>query len=81
MVKKALEPVLTKLNELFTFDGTKQLKIFCYCNLDMQAKDEDDADTLNKFFVTAKAEGWLIKFTAKYEKDIIQHFRTKRNYL
>ena len=26
-------------------------------------------------------EGWLIKSSAKSEKDIIQYFRTKRNYL
>jgi len=66
---------------LLTGEGVLKLKILCIENLDLKANDEDEIKLLNDFVDTAKEEGFLLKTTAKAQKDIFQYFRYKRNYL
>jgi len=69
------------LDTLLTSDGIAQLKVMCFRNLDLKAKDDTEVGMLNNFMQTAKDEGWRIKTNDRSKKDIIMHFRDKRNYL
>ena len=69
------------MDTLLTSDGILQLKVMCFRNLDLKAKDDTEVGMLNNFMQTAKDEGWRIKTSDRSKKDIIMHFRDKRNYL
>ena len=66
---------------MLTVEGIKNLKIMCLRNLNLSAKEETEIGMLTKFMEKAKDAGWLLKNSAKAQKDIFQHFRVKRNYI
>eukprot|EP00092_Neocalanus_flemingeri_P102028 GFUD01130477.1.p1 GENE.GFUD01130477.1~~GFUD01130477.1.p1 ORF type:complete len:306 (-),score=91.74 GFUD01130477.1:105-1022(-) len=69
------------LNKLMTSEGVKRLKIMCLRNLDLKAKNEGEVEMLKNFLELANENGWIVKTSATAEKQIIQNFREKRNYL
>lgn len=82
---KELKGAMSKGNEdvgeLLTGEGVQRLKLMCLRNLDMRANDENEKVLIKMFMEKAKKEGWLLKQSAKAEKDIVVHYREKRNYL
>ena len=68
------------MNDLMTADGVRALKVTCFKNLDL-SKGDSETEILSKFLELAKQEGWMIKTASKAEKDIMQNFHVKRNYL
>jgi len=69
------------LGELMTADGLKVFKMAYYRNLDHSANDKNEVEMVKKFMAKAKEDGWLVKNSGKAEKDILKHWRLKRNYL
>lgn len=80
-LKAAMSKGTEDLSVLLTFEGIQQLKMMVFRNLDMCAKEADETLLLEKFLTSGKENGWLIKSSAKAQKDIITNFREKRNYL
>lgn len=80
-LKGELSKGVEDLSVLLTSEGIQKLKGMCLRNLDMKAKEDDETALLQKFMDKANEEGWMIKKTAKAEKDITSKYRDNRNYL
>jgi len=80
-IKAGMAKGTEDLSALLTTEGIQQLKMIVFRNLDMFAKETDETLLLEKFLTSAKENGWLIKSSAKAQKDIVTNFREKRNYL